>query len=294
MMHRNSLNDREALPKRKLFLTLSLLVFWLGLSMQTAQAATIPPADPLLLEKAYGMTETLNYEVSWMGLKAGKLIIQLIPDEAAPERFLIKVSAKSAGLLDVLHPVEDNFETIVEGPNRLPTRYDIKIHEGRRRNKKLTIYDQEQGILTYTRDADPSEIYQLAGPVYNEFSSFMIMRALPLVVGQEVMVPTFADKKRHEVMVKVEGMDKVESIFGKIETIRVRPQLPFKGLYRKTGAPVIWLSDDTARIPVKIKAKITIGSITARLVAYQGWKEICKPEPEPEPVKINNDEEPFL
>ena len=289
-MHINFFNDKKALLKRKDFLLPFLLAFWLCMSILAATAATIPSADPVLLEKAFGMAETLHYEVSWMGLKAGKLVIQLIPDKERQNRFVIKVTAKSEGLLDLLHPVEDNFETIVTGDARLPIRYSIDLHEGRRRNKKLTIYDQEQGLLTYTRNAEPSEVYELSGPVYNEFSSFMITRVLPLEIGKEVMVPTFADKKRHEVKVKVEGKDKVRCIFGEVETIRVRPQLPFKGLYQKTGAPVIWLTDDTARIPVKIKAKITIGSITARLVSYQGWKEVCKPEP----VKVDTEEEPFL
>ena len=257
------------------------------MTVLTATAATIPAADPALLQQVYGHEETLHYEISWMGVKAGELSIHLLPDKDDQERFTIRVKAKSAGLLAVFYPVEDNFETIVTGAARLPIRYSIDQHEGDRQNKKLTIYDQRQGIIARTRNKEATETYQVAGPTYNEFSSFMIMRALPLMVGTELMVPTFADQKRHEVMVRVETKEQVHSIFGKTQAIRMRPQLHFKGLYKKTGDPTIWISDDAARIPLQIKAKIVIGSLTAKLVAYQGWQEV----PEPKPASSNNDAE---
>ena len=279
--------DKKVPSKRKRFLILLLLVIWPIFAVTTTKAATIPAADPEYLQQAYSQEETLWYEISWMGVKAGELSIHLLPDQKEPERFSILVTAKSAGLLAVFYPVEDNFETIVTGKARLPVLYSIDQHEGHRKNKKLTTYDQQQGIICKTRNKEKTETYKLAGPAYNEFSSFMIMRALPLVTGKELMVPTFADNKRHEVMVRVEKKEKIRSIFGKTPTIRVRPQLPFKGLYKKTGDPTIWISDDMARIPLKIKAKIVIGSLTAKLVAYQGWKKV----PEPDPTIGNNDEE---
>ena len=290
-MHIYSTHDKKVPAKRKVFLVLLLIALWLSAPVLTASAAaTIPAADTRLLQQTYTREETLLYEIRWMGLKAGELAIQLTPDKQTPEQFSIRVKAQSTGLLEVLYPVDDNFETIVSGPDRLPTRYSIDLHEGRRRNKKLTTYDQQLGIIIYRRNEDAAEKYKISGPAYNEFSSFMIMRALPLVIGRELMVPTFADKKRHEVKVRVEAREKVKSIFGKIDSIRVRPQLPFKGLYQKTDSPVIWLSDDTARIPLKIKAKIVIGSLTAQLVEYTGWKEL----PAPEQATGSNDEESLL
>ncbi|MFC1512855.1 DUF3108 domain-containing protein [Thermodesulfobacteriota bacterium] len=283
-------NDKKVPPKRKRFLASALLHFWFILFALTASAATIPAADSEYLRQAYSREETLVYEISWMGVTAGTLSIHLLPDQNEQQRFAIQVTAKSAGLLAVFYPVEDHFETIVTGTARLPIRYSIDQHEGHRHNKKLTTYDQEQGLIARTRNQEATETHKVSGPTYNEFSSFMIMRALPLVVGSELMVPTFADKKRHEVKVQVEKKEQVSSIFGKIESIRVRPQLNFKGLYKKTGDPTIWISDDMARIPLQIKAKIVIGSLTAKLVAYQGWKQV----PKPKPARVNNDEESLL
>ncbi|MDH4321404.1 MAG: DUF3108 domain-containing protein, partial [Desulfobulbaceae bacterium] len=262
-MSSNSSHDKKVPPKRKAFLAALLLAICASWPLGAATAATIPAATLESLQEVYSQEELLHYEISWLGIPAGELIIQLLPDQDGQDRYTIRVTAKSAGLLDVFYPVEDNFETIVSGPARLPTRYRFDQREGRRRNTKLTTYDQAEGIVTYRKNDAAMVTYTVSGPVHNEFASFMIMRALPMVVGTQLMVPTFADEKRHEVMVQVETKEKIQSIFGEITAIRVRPQLPFKGLYKKTGDPVVWISDDQARIPLTIKAKIVIGSLTA-------------------------------
>ena len=58
-------------------------------------------------------------------------------------------------------------------------------------------------------------------------------------------------------------------LFGKVETIKLTPRMPFKGLYDKSGATVIWLSDDSCRIPVQVNTEIVVGSMTATLIAYE-------------------------
>jgi hypothetical protein len=96
------------------------------------------------------------------------------------------------------------------------------------------------------------------------------MRALSFAGDSPVVVPTFADKKRHEVVVAVEGREEQESVLGRKKTIKVQPHLKFKGLYEKVGDPMVWLTDDAWRIPTRIQAKIAIGSLIADLVEYHG------------------------
>jgi hypothetical protein len=225
--------------------------------------------DEALLQTAYAGGETLRYTVSWLGITAGELVMQVSKIGGSPETFAIEVTAKSAGMLAVFYPVEDRFRTIVQGRMRLPSRHEMQQKEGRRVNSKLTLYDQENFRVSYRKNDEAADIYQLDGPMHNEFSSFFFMRALSFT-GDAPMVPTFADKKRHEVVVGVEGREEQESVLGTKSTIKVQPHLKFKGLYEKIGDPLVWLTDDAWRIPTKIKAKIVIGSLTAELVEYTG------------------------
>ena len=88
-------------------------------------------------------------------------------------------------------------------------------------------------------------------------------------VGKTFLVPTFADRKRAEVMVNVVSKKQLEdSHLGKVNCFEIMPILTFKGLYDKEGDTVIWYTDDECRVPVRIRSKILIGSLTADLVAY--------------------------
>jgi len=222
------------------------------------------------LKTAYAGGETLRYTVSWFGIKAGELIMQINKVDESQEKFVITVTAKSAGLLEVFYPVEDHFLTIVQGRMRLPIRHEMEQKEGRRVNSKLTLYDQEKFRVSHRKNNAPPEVYQVEGPMQNEFSSFFLMRALPFTGAAPMVVPTFADKKRHEVVVTVEGREESECVLGKKNTIKVQPHLKFKGQYEKVGDPLVWLTDDAWRVPIKIQAKIVIGSLTADLVGYTG------------------------
>jgi len=226
--------------------------------------------DEALLKTAYGGGETLRYRVSWLGITAGELVMQVNTVEDRQETFSLEITARSAGLLEVFYPVEDTFRTIVQGRMRLPRRHEMQQKEGRRVNSKLTLYDQENFRVSYRKNDEPADVYQLNGPMHNEFSSFFFMRALSFAGEAPMIVPTFADKKRHEVVVTVEGKEEQESVLGKKMTLKVQPRLKFKGLYEKIGDPLVWLTDDAWRIPTRIQAKIVIGSLTAELVEYAG------------------------
>ncbi|MBI5557064.1 MAG: DUF3108 domain-containing protein [Deltaproteobacteria bacterium] len=239
-----------------------------------ATSSFFPPDFPLpdenLLRTAYGGEETMRYSVSWMGVTAGELFMQVVKQQGEGEHFLISVKVKSTGLLDVFYPVEDSFTTTVTGALRLPRHYEMIQREGRRKNNKTTVYDQGIGRITYGKNNDAPQVFEVDGPVHNEFSSFLFLRVMSFGAGTKSILPAFADEKRHKVEITVDGRDTLETILGKKSTLRVKPHLTFKGLYQKAGAPLIWMTDDSYRIPVEIKAKIVIGALTATLVEYQG------------------------
>lgn len=245
------------------------LMFWF-VPGQASLPLAPTMAEERLLATAYNGGETFRYSVSWMGITAGELVMQVTKLENRPQGFALAVTARSAGLLAVFYPVEDSFLTIVEGRSRLPIRHEMQQREGRRQNSRLTLYDQEKFRISMRKNKEPFEVYQVAGPVHNEFSSFFFLRVLPFSGSGPLIVPTFADKKRHEVVVSLEGRETRETVLGPRATIKVRPRLNFKGLYEKMDDPLVWLTVDPLRIPVRIQSKIVIGSLTADLVEYSG------------------------
>jgi hypothetical protein len=77
----------------------------------------------------------------------------------------------------------------------------------------------------------------------------------------------YHDKKNRKLDVQVEGIETVSGPWGEVETVRVLVIMPFQGLFLNQGNIRVWFTNDDRRIPVRMKAKVIIGSIVADLVS---------------------------
>lgn len=254
-----------------------LFLFLLSLDLAVAEPVvnkvveTQPSqVDPKVLATIFSGAETLHYTVSWSGgVKIGDITMEIRPEPSQPDAYTISTRVKDYGPLKLFYPVDDTFRCLVSGPMKLPYRYEVHQIEGYNRDtKRLTLYDQQLRIVRYQKNQGPLQEFTLAGTAYNEFASFIITRALQFREGEEIVVPTFADEKRNEVKVVLAQREQRNTLFGKKNMLKVQPQMHFKGLYDKSGDTILWLTDDTCRVPVEIHSRIVVGSLVAELVAY--------------------------
>ncbi|MCK5515621.1 MAG: DUF3108 domain-containing protein [Desulfobulbaceae bacterium] len=261
------------------FLTMVLTSFscWAGNGTHISQSVirTTPYGviDPELLLVGYSGDEKLEYDISWSGgIKIGELHLEIIKLKDAEESYKIKAFITTkGGLINAIYPVNDTHITHVRGKKRLPYRYEIWQKEGYSYEAhRLTEYDQKNGDIRLFKNNKAEGEYHVSGEINNEFSSFFNSRLMALHVGNEFIVPTFADKKRVEVVVNTVSKRKLKkTVLGSVSAVEVMPVMTFKGLYDKKGDTVIWYTDDACRVPVLINSKIVIGSLTAKLAAYK-------------------------
>ncbi len=248
-------------------------VLFMLICPHTLSAGTFPlgVVDDSLVTAAYQGGEKLVFRVSWSGgVKIGELAMEVIRLPGENHRYELRARVKDSGIFHFFYPVDDSFVTIVEGNNRLPVFYEVHQKEGRDYEAlRVTEYDQQNGIIRYRKNDRPPVEWEGQGEVHNEFSSFFFTRILQLNAEKPVIVPTFADGKRHEVVVRIGKPFHIRgTIRGDVNVLPVAPIMPFKGLYDKEGDTVILLTDDLCRIPVRISSKLLIGSLVADLVSY--------------------------
>lgn len=243
---------------------------WLGVTMAPAAELQRNEVVKETLGIIYSGDETLHYEVSWSGgVKIGDIHMQIRAQQPPETGHVITAHVKDDGPLSVFYPVDDQFRCVVEGAMKLPTRYEVEQKEGHgRETTRITEYDQVGGEVRYQKNQGAAETFPITGTVYNEFASFVITRALAFIGKVDIIVPTFADKKRHEVKVAVMDREERQTLFGKKKTLKVQPRMEFRGLYEKSGNTILWLTDDRCRVPVEIHSRIVVGSLVAELVEY--------------------------
>ncbi|SHO50650.1 Protein of unknown function [Desulfopila aestuarii DSM 18488] len=229
--------------------------------------------EPALVEIAYAGTEIFSYEIAFTGgIKLGELDLEIraVADKADIFEIYALVTTEDS-VLNAIYPVRDIHLTNVRGVDRFPFSYEVWQKEGYNyRAHRFTTYDQEQGVVSYTKNDKAPVAYKVDPPVHNEFSAFFASRLMPLTPGSSFLVPTFADKRRSEVEVRVMAKEHFEeTVLGVVDTFKVSPILKFKGLYDKRGDTTIWYTADECRVPVKITSKLKIGSVTATLLSYE-------------------------
>jgi hypothetical protein len=76
----------------------------------------------------------------------------------------------------------------------------------------------------------------------------------------------YHDKKIRQVEVRVEKIEMLDGPWGNIETAQVLVIMPFQGIFLNQGNIRVWFTTDERRVPLRMKAKVVIGSIVADLV----------------------------
>jgi hypothetical protein len=251
-----------------------LSLFWYGIILSAL--ASIPAwsggfveitrPDPALIQTAFPRSEKMVYELTWLGIKAGTVSIHIRQKEKG--NWHILGEARSSPLFSLFFPVEDRFETEM-GADFFPEWITLRQREGSYQAFRRVTFQQDRLTVTSAKDNDPSKTYKLNRPAHNELTSFLFLRTLPLTAGRSVFVETFASDKSQTVEIKVLKKERLQTPFGEVNAIKVRPELPFKTVQEQKGDFYAWFTDDERRLPVRLEGGVLIGSIVGRLVEWR-------------------------
>lgn len=260
-------------------------------STQAAASETVPtPATPSALSdwieparldlSQIGVDwfpEKLEYEVHWGLLNVGAA--HLTSTDAAKVRgrpaYHIVSEAISNNFIDAFHKVRDRNESWMDVETLASFGYLKKQREGGFFRDEWVLFDWGLKKFFANITNKSGEVSRKEGPipdmVHDVLSSMYYIRCQNLEVGKEYSVAVNT-KQTWLLTVKVLKKEKVKTVFGKKECFLVEPFLQ-EGLFIQKGKKLqIWMTADERKIPVKMKAEVIIGHISADLVkaTYNG------------------------
>jgi hypothetical protein len=218
--------------------------------------------------------EELTFELRWLGMSVGVATLsvgQLSRIDGHDVLPLLSL-ARSHGVFSTLYEVDDRVESHFDPQRLLPRAYRIRLQEGSYRVYREVLFDPEQQRATYSKDYQPASLLPTGEAVQDPLSSLYVVRALPLKVGESVYLPIFDKGKTWMTEVQVVAKERLHLPVGAVNTLKVKPLLHTSGIFRREGEVLIWLSDDAQHVPVQMQTRITIGSISARLIQVKGAK----------------------
>lgn len=184
---------------------------------------------------------------------------------------------KSTGLLHLFFKVDDNYETYIDKNSNLPYRFIRKIDEGGHTKDLQIDFNQELNrAYVFDRKHNENKTFTTQENVHDMLSSFYYIRNSlndnKLVAGQEFFMNMFFDNENHNFKLKFLGREILDTKFGKVATLKFRPYVMAGRIFKEEEALTLWVTDDKNKMPIRIKAELTVGSLNADLEEFKGLK----------------------
>jgi hypothetical protein len=227
--------------------------------------------------------EELSFKVSYGFLDAAeaKMIIhpQIVSFNNQPT-YKIDIVGKTLGVFK-LFKVNDNWGSYLDTAKIVPYQSYRHIEEGKYRKNEKIIFDhslKSAQVKLYDREnkkvVDTSE-HMIPNNIQDIVSGFYYLRTLDLKKykpGDMVTINGFFDKTIYNLKLVYEGREQLETPLGKYETFIFTPVMPSNKLFRGQYPIKVWVSDDKNRIPLKIKARLMVGSLDMEIIEAKGLR----------------------
>lgn len=224
---------------------------------------------------AFKSGEWLRYKMSYSGfLRAGTAILEVEETQYKGKKvFHTKGTGWTSGMIKWFFEVEDYYESYFDTKEIKPYLFKRKINEGGYKKHKITSFNHDKK-KAYVQDFIHQKDTLIAfSNVQDMLSSFYYLRNLDvsdLKINDEIKLDMFLDNQVYPFKLRFLGKKDMRTPFGKIETLVFRPIVLSGRVFKEQESVTIWITNDANKIPVKLKAELAVGSLTAELEDFKG------------------------
>ena len=222
------------------------------------------------------LSEKLVYSISYFGVSAGKLTLQTLPFKKIAKRkvYHIRANAISSSVFSLFYRLNDVIESFMDYDGYFSHRFHVVLDETKQTRDSLELNDSEKKQTYYwnrwhhktngyteTKEFSPIESFS-----QDSVSALYYVRTLPLPNGTVVTFPVVSEGKSWDAVCTVLRREKIDTPMGNIQAIVIRPEMKYQGILKKSGDSSLWLTDDDRRIPIRLEAKVRIGTVVGNLI----------------------------
>jgi hypothetical protein len=224
----------------------------------------------VLENNAFKEGEKLTFDVNYGFVTAGIAVMEIpkIKKISGREAYHVTFEVNSVPSFDMFYKVRDRYETYIDVEGLFPWRFEQHIREGGYTRDFSAFFDQRKGKAKTTEGE-----YEIPLYVNDIVSAFYYARTLDysnMKVNDLIHLQNFYKDKVYNLDVKFLGKEVVEVPAGKFDCIIVEPLVREGGLFKHEGNIIVWLTNDELKMPVKVRTKVVIGYVEAKLTNYEG------------------------
>ena len=266
---------------------------FMGLSYSVAQRSTTPTrphrfelGEELHFEAEFSRALLRKLDVADLKFRATRTPLDAASSKSVdsqPYALTFSADVSSKGFFPRLFNLKfrERVESTVEPITFTVQKTTILDETGKRVRTTESTFDASKGRMIWTsRDpnnpsAEPRHaIAEVSGQLQDVLSAIYFIRTQPLAVGKTFEVFIGDGGKVYTIPVKVVEKKKMKTILGRVDVLRVNPELfgPGRLIDDWTGEFSIWITDDARHIPVGGRVKTDYGTFDIKL------KQIVNPD----------------
>lgn len=230
-------------------------------------ASVIRPAGGEVLppvSQPFRAGESLKFSVNYGFINAGAAYLEVpeVRDWDGHPVYTLVARAESNRFFSGFYKVRNRIESFWDSTGHFSRRYYENRREGKHRALNEIVFDYDRQEARYL----DGRTFPIPPEVQDALSAFYFTRTQALPLGGSVFFDYHASRKSLPLEVRILGREQVNTPAGKFDCVAVEPLLKAGGIFKNKGRLVIWLTDDERRMPVLMKSKVMVGSISATLV----------------------------
>lgn len=237
--------------------------------------------------------ETMRFELSLRGIVGGEASVGVGEPGIVDGRRTIMVRSRveSAGVVAMFKEVKDEITTSIDLDTGLPTKLQGHVKFGKRESKidasfRLPTPKLPGGYdLTIQRIGNPTKrmVHMVMPPEQPAFDAHAVigaMRAWRAEDGQYTYFYVLVGRHLWQNTVRMTGRERVRTKLGRFDAVRIEgvARRMTRTLKEDKKKPpryyTIWMSDDEARLPLRVQARTEYGDVEAVLVDYQAPSQL--------------------
>lgn len=243
-----------------------IMILFLIVTVVSAQSKEFRKLE----NNAFSVGEKLTFDVKYGFVTAGVAVmeIQKLRKIAKRETYHVTFNVNTVSSFDPFFKVRDRYETYLDTEGLFPWRFEQHIREGSYSRDFSAFFDQRRNTAKTSKGS-----YEIPDNVNDIVSAFYLARTFnydTLKIGDSFYLENFFKDKIYPLNVVYLGKETITVEAGTFDCIMIEPLVVEGGLFKSEGSIIIWLTDDEAKMPVKVKSKVIIGSIDAELTKFEG------------------------
>lgn len=251
------------------------LFYFVSVEVELAQAysedaaiadSLAPPHDRFVENLAFGSGEKLSFDINYGFINAGTATLEVARMIEYKDRpcYQIVSRAMSNKVFSTFFKVEDRIESILDAEGIYSWRFEKNLREGGYKADRMYEFDQPRELVYYEGDT-----IDVPPVVQDALSVMYFVRTQELQVGKSVFVDNFIDGDQFPLEIKVVKRESIDVEAGHFDCIVLEPMTQSVGVFKNEGGLTVWLTDDRLKMPVLMKSKVLVGSISAELTDYE-------------------------